>query len=114
MLAKESMALRGRELASHEAHFIPFTAQTRMSGVDFDGREIRKGAADAIAEYLDRMATAFPTKCEATVERSRVQAERRWSSPRIERALGVIHLKDIVKGGMRERFASCGRWVSRP
>ena len=52
MLAKEKYGLRGRELAPHEAHFIPFTAQTRMSGVDFDGREIRKGAADAIERYV--------------------------------------------------------------
>ena len=53
VLAKEKYGLRGRELAPHEAHFIPFTAQTRMSGVDFDGREVRKGAADAIEKYLD-------------------------------------------------------------
>ncbi len=53
VLAKEKYGLRGRELLRHEAHFSPFTAQTRMSGVDFDGREVRKGAADAIQKYLD-------------------------------------------------------------
>jgi K+-transporting ATPase ATPase B chain len=104
VLAKERYGLRGRELADQEAVFIPFTAQTRMSGVNLDGREIRKGAADAIAKYLDQHGTVVPKEIQATVEmiaRSGgtplVVAEKRC-------ALGVIYLKDIVKGGMRDRF----------
>ena len=85
--------------------FVPFTAQTRMSGVDLDGREIRKGAADAIEQYIAGHGGAAPVELKSIVEHIAnsggtplVVAERR-------RALGVIHLKDIVKGGMRERFS---------
>jgi potassium-transporting ATPase ATP-binding subunit len=104
VLAKERYALRGRELASHEATFIPFTAQTRMSGVDMDGREIRKGAVDAITKYLNQHGTVLPKEIQAAVE----TIARSGGTPLVvaenRRALGVIHLKDIVKGGMRERF----------
>jgi K+-transporting ATPase ATPase B chain len=104
VLAKERYALRGRELASQEAIFIPFTAQTRMSGVDMDGREIRKGAVDAITKYLTQHGTVLPKEIQATVE----TIARSGGTPLVvaenRRALGVIHLKDIVKGGMRERF----------
>jgi K+-transporting ATPase ATPase B chain len=105
VLAKEKYGLRGRELASHEAHFVPFSAQTRMSGVNLDGFEIRKGAVDAIERYLLEGSTPMPADVKATVEEIArtggtplVVAERRRG------ALGVIELKDIVKGGMRERF----------
>ena len=93
-------------MAAHEAQFIPFTAQTRMSGVNLDGREIRKGAADAIAS-ISRRQRQRPAQRSAAQRsnRSRAPAARRWWSPKNKRALGVIHLKDIVKGGMRERFA---------
>jgi K+-transporting ATPase ATPase B chain len=104
VLAKERYNLRGRELASQEATFIPFTAQTRMSGVDLDGREIRKGAVDAITKYLTQHGTALPKEIQAAVE----AIARSGGTPLVvsenRRALGVIHLKDIVKGGMRERF----------
>jgi K+-transporting ATPase ATPase B chain len=104
VLAKERYALRGRELASQEATFIPFTAQTRMSGVDMDGREIRKGAVDAITKYLTQHDTVLPKEIQAAVE----TIARSGGTPLVvaenRRALGVIHLKDIVKGGMRERF----------
>jgi K+-transporting ATPase ATPase B chain len=104
VLAKERYSLRGRELASQEATFIPFTAQTRMSGVDMDGREIRKGAVDAITKYLTQHGTVLPKEIQAAVE----TIARSGGTPLVvaenRRALGVIHLKDIVKGGMRERF----------
>ena len=104
VLAKERYGLRGRELASQEAEFIPFTAQTRMSGVNLDGREIRKGAVDAIAKYLNQHGTMLPKEVQAAVE----TIARSGGTPLVvaenRRALGVIHLKDIVKGGMRDRF----------
>jgi K+-transporting ATPase ATPase B chain len=104
VLAKEKYGLRGRELASHEAVFVPFTAQTRMSGVNMDGREIRKGAVDAITKYLHQFGTSLPREIQASVE----QISRSGGTPLVvaenQRALGVIYLKDIVKGGMRERF----------
>jgi K+-transporting ATPase ATPase B chain len=104
VLAKERYGLRGRELAAHEAQFIPFTAQTRMSGVNLDGREIRKGAVDAIARYLGQHGTSLPKEIQASVE----TIARAGGTPLVvaenHRALGAIHLKDIVKGGMHERF----------
>src|ERR1700674_64210 len=104
VLAKEQYSLRGRELASHEAVFVPFTAQTRMSGVNLDGREIRKGSFDAIVKYLNQFGTSLPAEIQASVE----QIARSGGTPLVvaenQRALGVIYLKDIVKGGMRERF----------
>jgi K+-transporting ATPase ATPase B chain len=104
VLAKEKYGLRGRELASHEAVFVPFTAQTRMSGVNLDGREIRKGAVDAITKYLHQFGTSLPREIQASVE----QISRSGGTPLVvaenQRALGAIHLKDIVKGVMRERF----------
>ena len=94
VLAKERYALRGRELASQEAVFVPFTAQTRMSGVNLDGREIRKGAVDAITKYLQSFGTVLPKDVQATVE----TISRSGGTPLVvaenRRALGVIHLKD--------------------
>jgi K+-transporting ATPase ATPase B chain len=105
VLAKERYGLRGRDLAVHEAVFVPFTAQTRMSGVNLDGREIRKGAVDAISKYLEQHGTVLPKEIQASVE----TIARSGGTPLVvaenRRALGVIHLKDIVKGGMRDRFA---------
>jgi len=104
VLAKERYSLRGRELAAHEAVFVAFTAQTRMSGVNLDGREIRKGSVDAIIKYLGQHNTTLPKEVQAGVE----LIARSGGTPLVvaenQRALGVIHLKDIVKGGMRERF----------
>jgi potassium-transporting ATPase ATP-binding subunit len=104
VLAKQRYNLRGRELASHEAVFVPFTAQTRMSGVNLDGREIRKGSVDAIAKYLAQQNTGLPKEVQSTVD----QIARSGGTPLVVaenfRALGVIYLKDIVKGGMGDRF----------
>jgi len=105
VLAKEQYSLRGRELADHQPQFVPFSAQTRMSGVDLDGRMIRKGAADAIEKFLQQNGGNLPKEVRATVE----SIARSGGTPLVvaenNRALGVIHLKDIVKGGMRDRFA---------
>ncbi len=107
VLAKGKYGLRGRELSPHEARFIPFTAQTRMSGVDYDGNEIRKGAVDAIEKYISlHKDTSLkpPKELRAVVDR----ISRAGGTPLVvasnRQALGVIYLKDIVKGGMRERF----------
>jgi potassium-transporting ATPase ATP-binding subunit len=105
VLAKERYGLRGRDLAAHEAHFVPFTAQTRMSGVNLDGREIRKGASDAISKYISSVnGNGLPKEVQATVE----QIARSGGTPLVvsenKHALGVIYLKDIVKGGIKERF----------
>ena len=105
VLAKEKYGLRGRELASHEAQFIPFSAQTRMSGVNMNGFEIRKGSADAIEAYLSKQNVAFPAYVKEAVE----EIARSGGTPLVvaektRGAMGVIELKDVVKGGMRERF----------
>ena len=76
VLAKEKYGLRGRELASHETHFVPFTAQTRMSGVNLNGFEIRKGAADAVRDYLLEHGRAVSAEVNAVVERIRVPGAR--------------------------------------
>ncbi|HEY1422098.1 MAG TPA: potassium-transporting ATPase subunit KdpB [Candidatus Acidoferrum sp.] len=104
VLAKEKYNLRGRDLSSHGASFIPFSAQTRMSGVDIDGREIRKGAREAIAKYIDSHGNGLPAE---VVERV-TQISNGGGTPLLvaenRRVLGVIALTDVVKGGMRERF----------
>jgi K+-transporting ATPase ATPase B chain len=105
VLAKQKYGLRGREFASHEAQFVPFSAMTRMSGVDIDGREIRKGAAEAIAKYVSTVTgNGLPKDVQATVE----MIARSGGTPLVvsenRHPLGVIYLKDIVKGGMKERF----------
>jgi K+-transporting ATPase ATPase B chain len=105
VLAKERFGLRGRELTANQPEFVPFTAQTRMSGVNFDHRVIRKGAVDAIEKYLRENGGYLPQEVQATVE----VIARSGGTPLVvaenNRALGVIHLKDIVKGGIRDRFA---------
>jgi potassium-transporting ATPase ATP-binding subunit len=105
VLAKDRYGLRGRDLSSHEAHFVPFTAQTRMSGVNLNGFEIRKGAVDSIKAYVMQSGKEFPAVMQTTVD----DIARAGSTPlvvaeRTRGALGVIELKDIVKGGMKERF----------
>ncbi len=105
VLAKEKYGLRGRDLGAANARFVPFSAQTRMSGVDLDGRAIRKGAVDAIQKYLAENGSYLPKEVQASVE----IIARSGGTPLVVaenfRALGVVHLKDIVKGGIRERFA---------
>jgi potassium-transporting ATPase ATP-binding subunit len=104
VLAKHKYGIRGRELAPHAAAFVPFTAQTRMSGVDLDGRRIRKGAAESVATYVKLLGGAIPAELNDTVQR----IARSGGTPLVvadgARTLGVIHLKDVIKGGMRERF----------
>ena len=104
VLAKEKYGLRGREITGHEPAFVPFTAQTRMSGVNYDSREIRKGAADAIYKYLGNGAAYLSSDLNAIVER----ISREGGTPLVvaedHLPLGVIELRDIIKGGMRERF----------
>ncbi len=109
VLAKEKYGLRGRTMGSSEAaplgmHFIPFSAQTRMSGVDFDGTSIRKGAPESMYNLLQENGKPVPVDLKSTVER----IARGGGTPlvvlRNNEPLGVIHLKDIVKGGIKERF----------
>ncbi len=104
VLAKEQYNIRGRELGKLNAEFVPFSATTRMSGIEVDGRSIRKGAFDAIARHLDEHGSAVPDEVRSDVE----GVARSGGTPLVVAengaALGVIHLKDIVKGGMRERF----------
>jgi K+-transporting ATPase ATPase B chain len=105
VLAKEKYGLRGRDLADHEAHFVAFSATTRMSGVNLNGFEIRKGAVDAITNYVKQNNCEFPVQVQATVEKiARSGGTPLVVAERSRGALGVIELKDIVKGGMRERF----------
>jgi potassium-transporting ATPase ATP-binding subunit len=109
VLAKEKFGLRERELESLHAEFVPFTAQTRMSGVNMGERQIRKGALDAVERYLDGLGSHLPP----AVKRMAEDIARRGATPLIvtegDRALGVIELKDIVKGGIKERFAELRR-----
>jgi potassium-transporting ATPase ATP-binding subunit len=104
VLAKERYGLRAPELADLDATFIPFSANTRMSGVDLDGRQLRKGAADAIKRFVEEQGGHVPEQLDREVD----QVARSGGTPLVVAqnnfVLGVIHLKDIVKGGMRERF----------
>jgi K+-transporting ATPase ATPase B chain len=109
VLAKSAHGLRGRDLARLGATFVPFTAQTRMSGVDLDGRRIRKGARDAIERFLADQSASLPEGLRHLSD----DIARRGSTPLVvadgARALGVVELKDVVKGGIRERFADLRR-----
>jgi potassium-transporting ATPase ATP-binding subunit len=104
VLAKERYKLRGRDLASHAAIFIPFSAQTRMSGVDMDGREIRKGALEAISRLSSSRGHGVPAELQVCVR----EISNAGGTPLLVaengRVLGAIALTDIVKGGMKERF----------
>ncbi|MBJ7532801.1 potassium-transporting ATPase subunit KdpB [Rhodomicrobium vannielii ATCC 17100] len=109
VLAKEKYGLRGRDLAGHSVQFIPFSAHTRISGVDVDGEPIRKGAVDAVLAHV-RQVTVNPNMTAAPDLRQIVEAIARTGGTPLAvsqagRVLGVVHLKDIVKGGIRERFA---------
>jgi K+-transporting ATPase ATPase B chain len=105
ILAKEKYGLRGRHIPEHEATFIPFSAYTRMSGVDFEGRQLRKGATDAIIKFVIERGGSVPGDFKDMSDR----ISRNGGTPLAvcdgKRLLGVIHLKDIVKGGMKERIA---------
>ena len=105
VLAKEKYGLRGRELSSREAQFVPFSAHTRMSGINLDGFEIRKGAVDAIQKYVSANGRDFPKPVQEHVDQiARLGGTPLVVAERTRGVLGVIELKDVVKGGMRERF----------
>src|SRR5579872_3400152 len=104
VLAKEKYGLRGRELSSYQATFIPFTAVTRMSGVDLDGREIRKGAFEAIVSYCSVNGFRVPSEVEETAKSIANSGGTPLLVAEDRHILGTIQLKDIIKGGMRERF----------
>lgn len=105
VLAKEKFGIREHDLESLHAEFVPFTAQTRMSGVDFDGRRIRKGASDSVKRFVEESGGTMPTVVRETAER----VAKEGSTPLVvadgSRVLGVVQLKDIVKGGIKQRFA---------
>jgi K+-transporting ATPase ATPase B chain len=105
VLAKQKFSMRERDVHALGATFVHFSAQTRMSGVNLEGRQIRKGAADAICSYVEELGGKFPQEAQTLVN----DVARRGSTPLVVaeggHALGVIELKDIVKGGIKERFA---------
>ncbi len=109
ILAKERYGLRGRDIQAMGATFIPFTAQTKMSGVDFSGRHIRKGSSDAIQRYVTALGGAFPSSVKNAVESIATQGGTPLVVAEGKEVLGVIHLKDIVKGGIKERFTELRR-----
>lgn len=104
VLAKERYAIRGRDMGDLQAEFVPFTAQTRMSGVNFDHSYVRKGAADAIVDYVREQGGTVPAALNEIVERISRAGGTPLVVARNAEPLGVIYLKDVVKGGMRERF----------
>jgi potassium-transporting ATPase ATP-binding subunit len=109
VLAKEKYGLRGRHIPEGEAAFIPFTAYTRMSGVDFEGRELRKGATDAIARFVVERGGEVPGDFQEMSDRISRQGGTPLGVADGRRLLGVVHLKDVVKGGMKERIAQLRR-----
>jgi K+-transporting ATPase ATPase B chain len=104
VLAKERYGLRGREVHEIGANFIPFSAQTRMSGCDLNGRIIRKGAVDAVVAYVKSSGGKVPTEVDAITHRISDTGGTPLAVSDGNRILGVIHLKDVVKGGIKERF----------
>ncbi|OIQ61220.1 potassium-transporting ATPase B chain [Moorella thermoacetica] len=109
VLAKNKFQLRERDLGSLKASFVPFSAHTRMSGVDLEGRQIRKGAADAIETYVREQGGSLPAEVRDTV----AKVAREGGTPLVvaegARVLGVVYLKDVIKGGIKERFAELRR-----
>ena len=105
VLAKEQFGLRGRTLEDKGMEFIPFTAATRMSGVNYEGNEIRKGAADSVRTYLEAAGGVFSQECEEAVERIAKAGGTPLVVTKNCRVLGVVHLKDIIKSGVKEKFA---------
>lgn len=109
VLAKKLYGLRGRDVRGIGGEFVPFTAQTRMSGINFDGRKIRKGSADAIEKWVLEHGGSIPAEVREIVD----EVARSGSTPLVVASdtdvLGVIHLKDVVKGGIKEQFAKLRR-----
>lgn len=105
ILAKEKFNIRGRELSDKNMTFIPFTAKTRMSGVDYDGNEIRKGAADTMQKYVTENGGVYSEECDRIVKEIAQQGGTPLVVTKNHKILGVIHLKDIIKQGVKEKFA---------
>lgn len=105
ILAKEKFGIRGRELSDKNMTFIPFTAKTRMSGVDYDGNEIRKGAADNMQEYVTHAGGIYSEECDQIVKEIANKGGTPLVVAKNHKILGIIHLKDIIKQGVKEKFA---------
>lgn len=105
ILAKEQFGLRGRNLNELHMQFVPFSAKTRMSGVDYDGIKIRKGAADAIKKYVTEAGGVFSSQCQEVVDSIAKKGGTPLVVSKNEQVLGVIYLKDIIKQGVKEKFA---------
>lgn len=105
VLAKEQFGLRGRTLEDKGMEFIPFTAATRMSGVNYEGNEIRKGAADSVRAYVEAAGGVFSAECDEVVERIAKAGGTPLVVTKNCRVLGVVYLKDIIKSGVKEKFA---------
>jgi K+-transporting ATPase ATPase B chain len=109
VLAKQKFNIRERDMGALQAEFVPFTAQTRMSGVDLPARTVRKGAADSVKQYVEALGLPYPAEVARIVD----DVSRRGSTPLVVtdsgRVMGVVELKDIVKGGIKERFAELRR-----
>ena len=105
ILAKEKFNIRGRELSDKNMTFIPFTAKTRMSGVDYDGNEIRKGAADTMEKYVTESGGIYSDECDRIVKEIANEGGTPLVVAKNHKILGVIHLKDIIKQGVKEKFA---------
>jgi K+-transporting ATPase ATPase B chain len=109
ILAKQRFNIRERDLGGLQAHFVPFSANTRMSGANLGEREVRKGAADTVKKHVEALGHPFPAELARTIE----DVARRGSTPLVvidgPRVMGVVELKDIVKGGIKERFAELRR-----
>lgn len=109
VLAKEQFGLRGRTLEDKGMEFIPFTAATRMSGVNYEGNEIRKGAADSVRTYVEAAGGVFSRECDEAVERIAKAGGTPLVVTKNCRVLGVVYLKDIIKSGVKEKFADLRR-----
>lgn len=109
VLAKEQFGLRGRTLEDKGMEFIPFTAATRMSGVNYEGNEIRKGAADSVRTYVEAAGGVFSQECDEAVERIAKAGGTPLAVTKNCRVLGVVYLKDIIKSGVKEKFADLRR-----
>lgn len=109
VLAKEQFGLRGRTLEDKGMEFIPFTAATRMSGVNYEGNEIRKGAADSVRAYVEAAGGVFSQECDEAVERIAKAGGTPLVVTKNCRVLGVVYLKDIIKSGVKEKFADLRR-----
>lgn len=105
ILAKEQFNIRGRDLNDKNINFIPFSAKTRMSGVDYNGDEIRKGAVDAIKDYVSQFGGVYSDECDEVVRKISNQGGTPLIVTKNYKILGVIHLKDVIKKGVKEKFA---------